>query len=89
MSTCRNYSAKTSGGVRGRQTDSDFLYAPLVWCHGDTGCYGRGARKVRRAQLSGKNCMASQCWMRTVGFCFLYFHLIFSTLTSVCSQKGM
>lgn len=38
---------------------------------------------MRRAQLSGENGMVSQCWMRTVGFCFLYFHLIFSTFTSV------
>lgn len=73
MSTWRNYSAKTSGGVRGRQTDSDFLYAPLIWCHGDTGCYGRGARKVRRAQLSGGKLYGFSMLDEDGGFLFSVF----------------
>jgi len=56
MSTWYNYSAKTFGGVKGRQTDSGFPYAPPMWCDGDPGCYGRGSREVK-AQLSRKECM--------------------------------
>lgn len=59
MSTWRDYSAKTFGGVKGRQTGRIFLYAPPTWCDGDAGCYRRGARHVA-AQLSRKDCVIAR-----------------------------